>query len=167
MGMRPFGQPYNDKGKLSTTLESTLGRLCLIGYHALYNPDTSNVLGEPGRVRAECWRVVVFAHWGEEYKTEPEATTRAIARSFIDAGADVVIGAHPHVVQPYEVYKGKAIFYSLGNFMFDQEFSPEVMQGLLVRAEFGRVEDCFTPIPTAINHAAVTALEPLDTFCLP
>ncbi len=64
--------------------------------------------------------VVVSLHWGEEYKTTPEASTVLLAHALVDAGADLILGHHPHVLQPVEVYKDKLIFYSLGNFVFDQ-----------------------------------------------
>ena len=50
----------------------------------------------------------------------------------IEAGADLIIGSHPHVIQSTELYQGKKIYYSLGNFLFDQYFSPETQKGLLV-----------------------------------
>ena len=58
-----------------------------------------------------------------------------MAHSWIDAGADLVIGAHPHVIQDAEVYKNRPIFYSLGNLLFDQTFSKETQQGLLIAGE--------------------------------
>lgn len=77
--------------------------------------------------------VIVMIHWGDEYKLISNETQKRLAHLFIDAGADVVFGSHPHVVQEVEVYKNKAIFYSLGNFIFDQYFSNEVKEGLLVK----------------------------------
>jgi len=75
--------------------------------------------------------VIVCPHWGTEYKTgDPGNQTRELARKFIDAGADAVIGTHPHVVQTNEEYKSKKIYYSLGNFVFDQYFQKETMEGL-------------------------------------
>ena len=67
----------------------------------------------------------VYGHMGTEYTTEPSDIQRQTYRSFIDAGADVVIGNHPHRVQTAESYKGKLIVYSLGNFIFDQLGAPE------------------------------------------
>jgi poly-gamma-glutamate synthesis protein (capsule biosynthesis protein) len=55
-----------------------------------------------------------------------------LAHKFIDAGADLIIGSHPHVVQEVGLYKNKLIFYSLGNFIFDQYFSVDTQQGLMV-----------------------------------
>lgn len=63
--------------------------------------------------------VVVVPHWGSEHAPRAHARQRRLARALLDAGADAVIGGHPHVVQDYEVYKGRPIVYSLGNFVFD------------------------------------------------
>lgn len=63
--------------------------------------------------------LIVFTHWGIEYQLAETAHQQAMARLAIDAGADLVVGAHPHVIQPYEMYRGKLIVYSLGNFVFD------------------------------------------------
>ena len=63
--------------------------------------------------------VVLFLHWGTESESEPDPLQKQQARRFIDAGADAIVGAHPHVIQPVEWYRGKPILYSLGNFVFD------------------------------------------------
>lgn len=64
--------------------------------------------------------VIVSWHWGEEYKHYPNKRQKMLGRLCVDAGADLVIGHHPHVLQGAEYYKGKLILYSLGNFVFDQ-----------------------------------------------
>jgi poly-gamma-glutamate synthesis protein (capsule biosynthesis protein) len=64
--------------------------------------------------------VLVYLHWGTEYAAQPSAGQRQQARDLVDAGAAAVVGAHPHVVQPVEFYRGRPIVYSLGNFLFDQ-----------------------------------------------
>lgn len=64
--------------------------------------------------------VVVHVHWGVEYNTQPSQEQKEFAHLLVESGADTVIGHHPHVVQPLEIYRGRAIFYSLGNFIFDQ-----------------------------------------------
>jgi len=73
--------------------------------------------------------LIVSFHWGEEYKKIANERQRKIAKIAIDSGADLVIGHHPHVIQNIEKYKDKFIFYSLGNFVFDQNFSKETMIG--------------------------------------
>lgn len=75
--------------------------------------------------------LVVSYHWGDEYK-EHNTRQKELAYSSIDAGADLVIGHHPHVIQALESYKGGLIAYSLGNAIFDQHFSEETMEGMLL-----------------------------------
>jgi len=65
--------------------------------------------------------LIVFSiHWGEEYSTLPTGGQQRIARALVDTGVDIVLGHHPHVLQPAEVYKSGLILYSMGNFVFDQ-----------------------------------------------
>ena len=64
--------------------------------------------------------LIVFTHWGVEYVLQENAHQQYLARLAIDAGSDLVVGAHPHVIEPYEIYRGKPIIYSLGNFVFDE-----------------------------------------------
>jgi poly-gamma-glutamate synthesis protein (capsule biosynthesis protein) len=73
--------------------------------------------------------LIVSFHWGEEYQKLANERQRKLAKIAIDAGAYLVIGHHPHVMQDIEKYKEKFIFYSLGNFIFDQNFSQETMIG--------------------------------------
>lgn len=83
------------------------------------------------RTRAD-W-VCVFMHSGTEYAANPNQRQIEFAHAAIDAGADMVIGQHPHVVQSAELYRGKYIFYSLGNFVFDQMWSIETRQGIMLQ----------------------------------
>ncbi|MFA5421136.1 MAG: CapA family protein [Patescibacteria group bacterium] len=80
--------------------------------------------------------VIVSMHSGVEYVFEPNKNQVNFARAAIDAGADLVIGHHPHVVQTMERYKDKYIFYSLGNFIFDQSWSEKTKEGLIVKIFF-------------------------------
>jgi poly-gamma-glutamate synthesis protein (capsule biosynthesis protein) len=75
-------------------------------------------------------------HSGTEYVANPNARQVAFARAAVDAGADMVIGHHPHVVQTAEKYEGKWIFYSLGNFIFDQMWSQQTREGLGLKVFF-------------------------------
>lgn len=96
--------------------------------------------------------VVVSFHTGTEYETLHSAAQERIYHSIIDAGADLVVGTHPHVVQDMERYKGKWIAYSLGNFIFDQNFSDETRKGLMlsVTVTGGRITDV-SQIPVEIS----------------
>jgi poly-gamma-glutamate synthesis protein (capsule biosynthesis protein) len=73
--------------------------------------------------------LIVSFHWGEEYQKLANERQRKLAKIAIDSGADLVVGHHPHFIQDIEKYKDKFIFYSLGNFIFDQNFSKETMIG--------------------------------------
>lgn len=80
--------------------------------------------------------VVVSVHSGREYEAYHSQRQEEFSRAAIDAGAELVLGHHPHVVQDAEIYKGKLIFYSLGNFVFDQMWSEETKQSLGVKILF-------------------------------
>jgi len=78
--------------------------------------------------------VIVALHWGVEYAAQPQREQVELARQMIDAGADLVVGGHPHVVQPVEEYHGRWIAYSLGNFVFDQK-APGTHRGLMLKVK--------------------------------
>ncbi len=77
--------------------------------------------------------VVVIMHWGGiEYTPQPTDYTRLLAYLLIENGADIIFGDHPHWVQEIEYIQGKPVFYSVGNFIFDQDWSIETMQGMTI-----------------------------------
>lgn len=80
--------------------------------------------------------VVVQYHWGTEYQSQPDENQIYLGHYTIDAGADLVIGNHPHWVQPVEIYKGKLITYAHGNYVFDQMWSEKTKQGVIGRYTF-------------------------------
>lgn len=96
-------------------------------------PDPQKVKDDIARAKAQADIVVVSFHWGDEYQTKHNADQEARAHEVIDAGADLVVGHHPHVVQELEQYKNGYIAYSLGNFVFDQKFSEETMKGAMLK----------------------------------
>jgi poly-gamma-glutamate synthesis protein (capsule biosynthesis protein) len=82
--------------------------------------------------------LIVSFHFGEEYKKVHNSRQEYLAHSAIDNGAKIVIGHHPHVSQDTEVYKDGFIAYSLGNFIFDQYFSADTMQGMLIEIKLNK-----------------------------
>ena len=80
--------------------------------------------------------VIVDPHWGTEYDDTPFAAQKQLARMIIDNGADMVIGNHAHWAAAMEVYKGKPIWYALGNFVFDQTWSEPTMEGITLELTF-------------------------------
>ncbi|MFA6427418.1 MAG: CapA family protein [Candidatus Magasanikbacteria bacterium] len=130
-GLTYFGDPNNDVGHLSTVIEKNGIRFGFVGFHELVGFGFSDVIEEVKNLDTTTDIVIVYPHWGYEYVTaNPSKAQKQEGHSLIDAGADIVIGTHPHVIQPIEIYKDKLIFYSLGNFIFDQYFSEETQQGL-------------------------------------
>jgi poly-gamma-glutamate synthesis protein (capsule biosynthesis protein) len=92
--------------------------------------DFDRMAGIVGRAKARCDVLVVSFHGGTELAEDANDIQKAVARAAIDAGADLFLGHHPHVIQPVELYKGKPILYSLGNFLFvspHAETRPEVV----------------------------------------
>ncbi len=128
-----FGDPENP---YQPALASTSAGLVALYAYNEFGEDDANVLTQRLRTEATSTFVVVMPHWGEEYDTKANTRERTLARVWVDAGADLVVGAHPHVIQDSEVYQGVPIFYSLGNFVFDQYFSNDVRCGLLLKVEF-------------------------------
>ena len=98
--------------------------------------------------------LVVSFHYGDEYQTKPNARQKMLSRLAIDSGAKLAIGSHPHVVQNIEEYNGGVIAYSLGNLIFDQNFSEETMSGLLLKVEFKDNDvAAVIPIPIVMNKS--------------
>lgn len=91
--------------------------------------------------------VIVSFHFGNEYKNLHNKTQEQIAHSAIDFGADLIIGHHPHVVQDFEDYKGKRIYYSLGNLLFDQHWSEDTRKGILVKLKIDQESLSYEEIP--------------------
>ncbi|MDI6830435.1 MAG: CapA family protein [Actinomycetota bacterium] len=85
------------------------------------------------RAKAEADFVVVGFRWSVEYTQQPSSSMRAAAHTACDAGAEMVIGSHPHIIQPYEYYNGSLIAYTLGNFVFDQMWAKYTREGFFLR----------------------------------
>lgn len=112
--------------------------------------------------------IIVSIHWGTEYRENPTETQIENAHTFVDAGADVILGHHPHVIENSEWYEGpdgvsRPIYYSLGNFIFDQYFQKNVQEGLGVSLTLKKKPNSDLPIITAseivfdiLNSQAIT-----------
>ena len=98
--------------------------------------DLAAVVNDVKRARSRADVVIVVPHWGQEYVSKPNADQVRVGRALIDAGADMVVATHPHWVQGAELYKGRLIAYSLGNFVFDQTWSLETQQGAVLQLTF-------------------------------
>lgn len=137
-------------GFLSYLLELPLGwgahptkpGVAPIRQDALFGPpyvneeDLEAMAADIARTRAEVDVLIASYHWGASQSRTLTVSQKAVARAAIDAGADLIIGRHPHILQGIEVYKGKAIFYALGNFVLDHAhpmFLPSVRESIMVK----------------------------------
>ena len=89
-----------------------------LGFFAYYNVEIEKACRDIARARGDVDLIVVFNHWGTEAQTGPDGHQQTFGHALVDAGADLVVGAHAHVLQPEEWYRGKLLFYGLGNFVF-------------------------------------------------
>lgn len=101
--------------------------------------------------------LVMSFHWGDEY-APVNARQEMLAKKSIDAGADIIVGHHPHVMQRFEYYNGKPIFYSLGNFIFDQYFSPFTVHGMVGEVSVD---------PQTLELTMSAYISPQDDFFIP
>lgn len=118
------------------------------------------------KLKRENDHVIVSIHWGAEYDGHISARQMDVGHRLIDSGADVIIGHHPHVVQGIERHNGKVIFYSLGNFIFDQQ-TPETMTGLGVGMVLGEEKDRFYLYPMKLrnNRPELMKGDEMTEFC--
>ena len=129
-------------------------RIALLGYNEFFPRSFEAGHNQPGiawsedeqvlldirqaRERDRADLVIPVMHWGWEHETRASERQKALARRMIDAGADAVVGGHPHVTQEIEIYRGKPVIYSLGNFVFDGFDDPLNNTGWLLRLELDK-----------------------------
>ncbi|WNR43219.1 CapA family protein [Paenibacillus roseipurpureus] len=114
------------------------------------------------KAKATADLVVVVTHWGVERDDKPDKYQTELSHRYIDAGADLIVGGHPHVLQGFEQYKGKWIAYSLGNFIFTTNDNPKTWETVILEAACSKEKSCdlhLVPIltksalPTPMNEA--------------
>lgn len=105
-----------------------------------HNPEYREIEEELASLPKDAFKIL-YVHWGNEYIDRPSAAQKKFAHWLLDSGFDLIIGMHPHVLQGYEEYNGKYIFYSLGNFVFEMAWEPTSI-GAIVKFDL----DVETPI---------------------
>ena len=110
------------------------------GVAATYDPTQAIQAIQEARPKADL--IVVIPHWGEERKDFPLDNQKELARAYIDAGADLIVGGHPHVIQGLEQYKDKWIAYSLGNFIFTRSTEPRTWESIVLQASCTKTGKC-------------------------
>ena len=119
-----------------------------------HNPEYKEIEQEIRQLPEDAFKIV-FVHWGNEFINRPSSQQKRFAHWLVDVGFDMVIGMHPHVLQGYEQYQGKYIFYSLGNFVFDMPWEPTkygaivsvdlTKETIVPNVEYVRINDEFAP----------------------
>ena len=174
-GIAPVGAGANDLEAHYPQLFNLAGlRLAFLAYvnvepkAAIAAPDKAGVAWlELDRVLADIRfarpladLVIVGLHWGTEYAPQPQRNQVEIAHQMIDAGADLIVGGHPHVVQPLEQYRGRWVAYSLGNFVFDQK-APGTRRGAMLKVKLTDKQITeVTLVPITIDGAFQAVLTP-------
>jgi len=163
-GFTVFGHQVDD-GLIALATTTVKGeRLAFLGWNTTDSPINFTQAEEAiYRAKQQSDLVMAFLHWGQEYRDRPESDTVALAHWLIDHGVDVVIGGHPHWVQGISSYKGKPIVWSLGNFVFDQDWSKETQQGLTVALRVTDTQIGIQPFPVSIK-VSQPALEEGETL---
>jgi AmmeMemoRadiSam system protein B len=159
-GVDWFGDPL--EGSRRWVLKRLPGvRLALVSYNQFSGPGVENTLADLKEARARADLVIVYAHWGGEYRLEPGERLQKLAHRFIAAGADLIVGSHSHTVQPREDYRGKRIYYSLGNFIFDQAGRDLTRRGLalLLKVDPANLGLTFKEIPLFLEKNGQTVLK--------
>jgi len=108
--------------------------------------------------------VIVSFHWGLEGVHEVIDVQRALGRAAIDAGADLILGTHPHVIQGIETYRGRRIVYSLGNFVFGGNVNPTDKEAIVYRASFTAADGRMAPSGEEIVPVRVTTAPERNDF---
>lgn len=133
-GIEAFGHPDTANGEYSFITYDFAGTTVgFLGLNdAVIRLDTDAALVKIKELDPLVDFLIIGVHWGWEYEPTARESVVAKAHAFVESGADFIWGHHPHVVQNHEVYQDVHIYYSLGNFVFDQYFSDEVREGLVV-----------------------------------
>jgi poly-gamma-glutamate synthesis protein (capsule biosynthesis protein) len=157
-GLNYFGDPRNiDIAPYITEINGE--KIGLIAYNEFSYEGFENIIRTIQEVKKQVTYLIVYSHWGEEYNSSFTLAQQKNAHDFIDAGVDAVIGMHPHVIEPIEIYNGKPIFYSIGNFIFDQAEIGPMTEGLAIKILLNKKSITYEISPFFIKQAQVSLMD--------
>lgn len=137
IALQPFGSQVSVGAESIRLVHTPHGVFALIGIHLVHvHPGVERLTALFEAVNNISDYQIVYVHWGDEYQVRHAKKQRNQAELFVSLGADMIVGHHPHVVQGIEIINGTPVFYSLGNYIFDQYFSDEVQTGLVLEVVF-------------------------------
>ena len=159
-GLLVFGHQVEDGSiAIATTTVNGL-KLAFLGFNSTDNPvDRLKAAEDIKQAREQADKVIVYMHWGVEYQNRPDSASIDLAHWFIDQGVDIVIGGHPHWSRGISSYKGHPIVWSLGNFIFDQDFSKETQSGLTIALDLSSASTSIELMPVSIIMSQPQLLE--------
>jgi len=146
-GINYFGKPNGFDESSVLQIDGDIP-ISVIGIMAIDNFDNQPLLAKISAEKSAGRKVIIFPHWGVEYAPKHSISQERLARSWISAGADLIVGSHPHVTQDFEIIDGRPVIYSLGNFVFDQFFSQETQEGLVLAGTITKEKIALTFLPT-------------------
>ena len=145
VGLKGFGDYFSEPAILDTSggkigflgysleEDNRLGSLGDIDYANCTDPE--KIYADVNSLKCKVDLVIVSLHWGLEFASGPSMALVEIARRIVDAGANIILGHHPHVVQCIEKYRGGTICYSLANFVFDMMWNKRCCRSMIVQFE--------------------------------
>jgi len=151
----------------STIVDINNKKVAFVGFSQVYaNLDQEKIKSIINNLKDISDIIIVNIHWGLEYDHKFNKKQQQLGRILVDNGADIVIGHHPHVVQGMEIYNGKPIFYSLGNFVFDQYFSQDTQEGLALEINIldSKNEITFIPLKSSLSQVSIVLDQEKEKF---
>ncbi len=134
--IKAFGHPSAINSDSVTYIDNGNKTVAIIGLSNLYtaiNKKSWDEIFKEAESKSDIQ--IVYIHWGEEYELIHSVSQEKLAKELIDSGVDIIVGHHPHVVQGIQKYNNGIIFYSLGNFLFDQYWEESVLTGLALELQ--------------------------------
>ena len=157
-GLNYFGDPSNEN--IAPYIKEVNGeKIGFVAYNEFSYQGKDKIISTIQEVKNQVSYLIVYPHWGEEYNPGFTLDQQKTAHEFIDAGADVVIGMHPHVIEPIEFYKNRPIFYSIGNFVFDQAKNGPMTEGLAIKILLNKNSATYEINPFSIKNAQVSLMD--------
>lgn len=151
---------FGEVSKLATTsftlIDNGKVTIAVIGVFALdLAPSITELEDLLAKLPSKVDYKVAYVHWGTEYQETPSTSQRKFAQVLSSLGFNIVIGHHPHVTESVEMVNSTLVFYSLGNFIFDQYFSNQVQEGLVLKSDFdvNSVTIQLLPVTSIDSHA--------------
>ncbi len=149
-----FGHPTKVGASSLTYLDVGGETVAILALHTLYTAPKETELAEVlAEARDKSQYQIVYVHWGVEYEHRPSESQRNLAKLLIKEGVDLIVGHHPHVIQAVEQINGVPVFYSLGNFIFDQYFSKAVQDGLVLKLEMTHTSRDLSLLPVTYRSS--------------